>query len=290
MGTGGGGAVSTTNPSHKGVAIGLGVAGGAAALAGIGVGIAHLVGNMMVHTILTAPAAVGETSLAVHDQTKLKIGDKISICYDSQIRKVTGFGSVLLDTPVTIGCGLGGTVKVIPSPDSAMSPGFKARGVGGVEGVSGEEPGGAEAQSSGSSSDPSGWFGRTGSLYSSDSGSLAGLSTGNALSGFLVVFLLCAVLAICGAIVFFLSKRNSKRTGQMDGQGYFGQPQYGFEYQQPQVPAGLQVPPGFGYEVEGQPLMQYQGGGYAYQPQAYTYNQPQSYAPMAQYPQMGYLA
>lgn len=275
--------MSTTDNPHKGAAIGLGVVGGAAALAGIGVGIAHLVGsNSEPHTAMTVAAAVGATELQVSDESKYKIGDYLEVGYPTQVRRITGFGSIILDAPLTVAVPAGGSVikhakEVAKSSGRAAPPplSFNARVAGSPSAAApyGQQP-------SNSSSD---WSG-SGSDVAPSSGSLNSSSTNNILAGFLVVCLLCAIVGVCAGVFFLMSKKKRKRGAEMDG-GV--QPQYGGYYSQPQ---GMSVPGGFGYtEAEGQPLMtpQYQPQ-YQMLPQMTSYQmQPQSFQPMTN---MGYLA
>jgi hypothetical protein len=57
--------------------------------------------NSIFITSLKIPASKGDTKIYVKDDSKFKIGDTIQIgTYNITIAKVTGFGSLILDTPL----------------------------------------------------------------------------------------------------------------------------------------------------------------------------------------------
>lgn len=251
-------------PSHK-IALGVGVGAAAAAVAGIAGGIATIANNKkklspVKSTTMTAGAKVGDTEIQVSDSTNFNVGDQLDFG-NGEIRTVIGFASILIDRPLTKAVAPGTTISTVPQPMTSSQMASASATFSSSAGTAST----AMGTISGSAAAPAPAPGVTGAI----GGGSSGTDGGKILSGVLIVCLCCCCLGICGGVFYYIFQRGRDKRNVASYQ-YSEVNQSGVG----PMPGGLQVPPGFGYEMAS--------------PQPGTMYSPYSQPSMNN--QMGYLA
>lgn len=192
----------TPNKPDKAIGVAIGIAAAAATLAaGAGVTIAHVIQDANVpKTLLKTTAQIGDSALDVVDASKFKIGDAISIG-EVTVRTISGFGSIIIDRPLTRRIDAGATIAQLPkdvankmvASSKSNSLALKKAGVG-IEPTAVPE----------THVDPS-----------------FGSSSGGFIGGIIVVCLSCALLSFCVGCCVCIMRRRSRRTGIFPGENEF---------------------------------------------------------------------